>query len=299
MPLISIIVPIYNAANYLHKCINSILNQSLNDLEIILIDDGSNDGSSLICDFFQKKDNRIKVVHNRNQGISASRELGLQLAKGEYILFVDSDDWIDNNMLSHMYKIAKQEHLDIVGCTFYAVYADHKKLIRTFYAKYEDFLSDIIRGNWGVVWKLLTKKSLYKQNNIHFPTNINGGEDYVVCVKLLSSTYKVKCLDQPYYYYNKTNINSLMSSLTLEKINDQIKATQLVENYLKATGKFYKYQQELNIRKFKSKLPLLKINPLQWSEIFPESNYIYKTKLINLNWKINFFIRLILFFKRS
>ena len=101
---ISIIVPVYNVEKYLEKCIDSILNQSYQNLEIILIDDGSTDNSGSICDEYKKKDQRVQVIHQKNQGQSSARNAGLNIAKGSYIGFVDSDDWIEQNMYEKLYK---------------------------------------------------------------------------------------------------------------------------------------------------------------------------------------------------
>ena len=92
---ISIIVPVYNTEKYIIRCINSVLKQTFRNWELILIDDGSIDSSGKICDFFQKKDNRIKVIHKKNEGVSIARNLGITLSKGNYITFIDSDDWVD------------------------------------------------------------------------------------------------------------------------------------------------------------------------------------------------------------
>ena len=100
---ISVIVPVYNVKLYLHKCVDSILNQTYQNIEVLLIDDGSTDGSSDICDSYTEKDSRIKVVHKKNGGLSSARNTGLDMATGEYILFVDSDDYIDIEMIRRLY----------------------------------------------------------------------------------------------------------------------------------------------------------------------------------------------------
>ena len=116
MSIVSVIVPIYNAENYLHECVDSILAQTIHDIEVILVDDGSTDESENICDAYCLKDNRVRVFHKTNGGISSARNLGLKYAQGEYISFIDSDDWIDINALEDMYNLAKKENSDIVIC---------------------------------------------------------------------------------------------------------------------------------------------------------------------------------------
>ena len=114
-PLLSIIVPVYNAEQYLQRCIKSIINQSYKNLDIILVDDGSTDDSGIICNSFQD-DGRVKVFHTLNKGQASARNLGLEQAKGDYITFVDDDDWIDSNMYEKLIKCAVQSNLSIVGC---------------------------------------------------------------------------------------------------------------------------------------------------------------------------------------
>jgi len=113
-PLISIIIPVYNAKEYLRRCLDSILRQNYTNIEVLLIDDGSSDGSEAICDEYALLDKRIKVIHQKNTGVSAARNVGLDLAKGDYISFVDSDDWIENDLLETLLNISKESGSYIV-----------------------------------------------------------------------------------------------------------------------------------------------------------------------------------------
>lgn len=121
IPKISIIVPIYNVEDYLNICVNSLLEQTLKDIEIILVDDGSPDNCPKICDDYAKKDSRVKVIHKKNEGLGFARNTGLEISTGEFVTFVDSDDFIDPNTYEKVYNIAKEKELDCVffGCNFY------------------------------------------------------------------------------------------------------------------------------------------------------------------------------------
>ena len=117
--MISIIVPIYNIAEYLPQCIESLLHQSFSDLEIILVDDGSTDGSFAICEHYRSQDRRIVVIHKKNGGLVSARKVGIKVARGQYIAYVDGDDWIEPDMYEQMYQKLIQENVDVVMCGRY------------------------------------------------------------------------------------------------------------------------------------------------------------------------------------
>ena len=117
IPQVSIIVPIYNVERYLRRCIDSIIGQTFKNWELILVDDGSTDSSGLICDDYSF-DERVIVIHKKNEGISITRQFGLNKAKGRYIQFVDSDDWIESTMIEKMYDLATTNNSDLVSCDF-------------------------------------------------------------------------------------------------------------------------------------------------------------------------------------
>ena len=124
------------------------------------------------------------------------------------------------------------------------------------------------------------------KNNICFPEKINGGEDYVVCVKLLTMADSVRCVDRPLYYYNRINPTSIISTPSKSKIYEQIRATELIEQFLKDKNIISDYTRELDIRKFRSKFPLLRSNHIEWYSVFPESNYVYKYLKLGLRNKL-------------
>lgn len=119
LPKVSIIIPVYKAESYLHRCIDSILAQTFADWELLLIDDGSPDRSGDICDEYAVKDKRIRVYHKKNGGVSSARQKGLDMARGEYVIHVDPDDWVEPSMLTELFAKAKAENADMVICDFY------------------------------------------------------------------------------------------------------------------------------------------------------------------------------------
>ena len=130
-PLISVIVPVYNVENYLPRCLDSIINQTYTNLEILLVDDGATDNSGKLCDEYAQKDNRIRVFHKENGGVSSARNMGLDNATGEYIAFVDSDDYIDKCMYEIMLNSSVQNNADIVVCGYLSQSIKTKKAAQT------------------------------------------------------------------------------------------------------------------------------------------------------------------------
>lgn len=124
-PAISVIIPVYNVEKYIYKCVSSVYNQSFQDFEIILVDDGSQDLSGWYCDNYARRDNRTHVIHKKNGGLSEARNVGIDVAQGEYYMFLDSDDWIDKDMLEVLYKLVKNEKADIAECSYRNIYKDH------------------------------------------------------------------------------------------------------------------------------------------------------------------------------
>lgn len=200
-PLISVIVPIYNVEKYLHTCINSILNQTYSNLEIILVDDGSPDSCPSICDEFALKDNRVKVIHKTNGGLSSARNAGLDIAKGDFIGFIDSDDFISPNFYQCLLNNAIMQNADISECTFIKVSESNLKsfsfplvnndtisvtnnvgaLERLFSEDFNTYVNTV------VVWNKLYKSSLFE--SIRYPLN-KISEDEFTTYKLLYKSNK-------------------------------------------------------------------------------------------------------------
>lgn len=225
--LISVIVPIYNVEKYLRKCIDSIINQTYKNLEIILIDDGSTDNSSSICDEYKKKDNRIVVIHKTNGGLSSARNKGLDISNGELISFVDSDDYIESNMLECLKANMDKYSSDISVCDFYYVKNGNKRKSKTEFKKKEYVSSDKdkfnnIQNEYGpitvYVWNKLFKKEVF--NNIRFPEGKIYEDSFVIC-ELLDYSKKVSYILKPLYYYvyRKDSITNTFNIKHFDKID--------------------------------------------------------------------------------
>ncbi len=255
---ISIIVPVYKVEKYLRRCLDSIVAQTFTDWECILIDDGSPDNSGKICDEYAGKDGRFRVFHQENAGTSATRESALHLATGDYIQFVDSDDWIESNMLECMLQKAMEADADIVGCNFIREYENKQIKEDVFYLSKDHFLKDVIANRWGVLWKLLINRNFIIKNDIHFPEKINGGEDYVFVSKCLYNCNTIACIDGYLYHYNCCNNESFIKTPTLDKLMYQYYATQSVEEYLKSKNVLINFEKSILLRKKYVKKTLLR-----------------------------------------
>jgi glycosyltransferase involved in cell wall biosynthesis len=204
MPNISIIVPVYNAEKYLHRCANSVLNQTFIDWECILIDDGSTDNSSKICDEYAKKDSRFHVIHKKNGGVSSARQLGLETAKGDYVIHVDPDDWVEPNMLEELcYKIIEDD-ADMVICDFFWNLPTEISVSSQRPSAFDsksimiDFFSEKLHGS---CWNKLVRRDFIMTNHISFPAQLSIHEDLYFFTELLLNNIKVTYLDKAFYHY--------------------------------------------------------------------------------------------------
>jgi glycosyltransferase involved in cell wall biosynthesis len=214
-PKISVIVPVYKAEKYIHRCIDSILKQTFTDFEVLLIDDGSPDKSGEICNDYAQKDSRVRVFHKENGGVSSARQCGLDNAIGQYIIHVDPDDWIESNMLNDLLDKANASNADMVICDYYQ---DTVSTGNCAYIKQEptsldanSVLKDMIYRLYGFCWNKLIKRECFKKYNISFPIHFSVQEDLYVIMSLLKHNIIVSYISKAYYHYNiGINDNSLL-----------------------------------------------------------------------------------------
>ena len=221
MQKISVIVPVYNSEKYLHRCIDSILAQTFTDFELLLIDDGSNDKSGIICDEYVAKDSRIRVFHKENGGVSSARNLGLDNAKGDWITFVDSDDWVDNRYLENFILSVKND-INLIISFSYSVFKD-----RICESKYESEVLEsdnfcLLFTKYDLSWRTspwgkLYSRKIIKENGLEFNVNMPIGEDLVFLYEYIACIDKIYISEKSYYYYYADNENTLT-----KKINNTI-----------------------------------------------------------------------------
>lgn len=232
--LISIIIPVYKVEKYLEKCIQSVINQTYENLQIILVDDGSPDNCGKICDEYAKKDHRIEVIHKSNGGLSDARNKGLEIAKGEYIGFVDSDDYIEADMYEVLYNLLEQYNADVSICNFYTV-SQGKISIKNAYNGINEYnrieiLKEILldKNIQSYAWNKLYKKELFDE--IKYPIG-KKYEDIGTTFYLLEKCNKVVVTGKSEYYYINRQ-DSIVNNVTESTITDYIELIMQRYDYI-------------------------------------------------------------------
>ena len=224
-PTVSIIVPVYNAENTIRRCIESILNQEYADFELLLVDDGSKDRSGEICDEYGANDARVRVIHKENTGVSDTRNLAIGQARGKYLQFLDSDDWITPDATSSLVRAAEEHHCDLVIADFYRVVGDrlsHKGdidddavLSREEYAGY--MMENPADFYYGVLWNKLYRREIVEQHHLRMDPEISWCEDFMFNLEYIRYAETFYALQVPIYYYVKTKGSLANQSLTISR----------------------------------------------------------------------------------
>lgn len=311
--LVSIIIPVYNVEKYLSECLDSVIAQIYDNLEILLIDDGSTDNSGKICDKYAQKDSRIKVIHKENGGVSSARNLGLDIAQGEYIAFIDSDDFVDRAYIEKMYNKLETTEADLVFCK-YANYIDEKiECVKENLP--ENLIIDKATGQDGrdfilrpftlknylffSIWRVLYKSSLIK--NIRFQIDIKVGEDLLFLLQAVIDARKISFFYGELYFY-RLNRNSVMHCYKkdylqsqlhlywgLKKIFDTIddKTSRKVFYIYACLLCYYVFSNELKIKQVNKKK---KIQQIRRSELYKYFTLKNGIRIYGLKRKIKFLI---------
>ena len=256
---VSVIIPIYNVEKYLHRCLNSVINQSLKDIEIICVNDGSTDSSLSILENYKSKDNRIIIINQKNLRLAAARNNGMKIAKGEYISLIDSDDYIQNNFLENMYNTAKNNNADIV-CSRVKEFIDDKYQDEnyvnwwSFYNKYSNILIKP-EDKYGIiyscaVWNKIYRRDFLNLNNIWFYEDLYIEDVPFTHITAILSN-KIVLVNNTHYYYNIGNNSSNMkdakkSKKALDTINMTKKSREFLEKKLSHNTDSIKYYQILD-----------------------------------------------------
>lgn len=272
-PAVSVIVPVYKAEAYLHRCVDSILTQTFTDFELLLIDDGSPDRSGMICDEYAIKDTRVRVFHKENGGVSSARQLGLDKALGEYVIHADPDDWVEPDMLEELYNEAKKENADMVICDYFNEYRNGKQYyVRQLLpsldsqAVLQQLLSMKLHGS---CWNKLVRRTCFINWSIRFPESIHIWEDLWVNCLLCNHDIHISYLNKALYHYDRViNSESIVRRIKKCYVEDQIRFCQYFSQLLKE-------DIDLSHRKFVVKINMFRSQFYEAEEIrsvFPEIN---------------------------
>lgn len=271
-PSVSVIIPVFNAENYLEECLHSVLNQTLQNIEVIIIDDKSTDKSREIAEKFLS-DRRIRyILHDKNKGVSAARNRGIDLANGEYIYFLDADDYISPNMLMTMYNISKKYNADIISCGYTRVddkgvllsenpspftnerLITNQEMIETYLSKAHE--KKVIWFPWRNIYRL----ELLTENKIYFDENVSFGEDSLFNLYAFYNARLTKAVKKSFYYYRE-NPNSAIQSKEKPFLEES-----LIHLYNKKIEFYYRYNllekclQDISTFTSTHQLPMLLFN---------------------------------------
>ena len=294
-PKVSVIITIYNREKYIEDCARSLFEQTLDSVEFVFVDDASIDQSVALLynqlENYPIRKPQTKIIRlATNGGRAVARQTGLDNVSGEYIIHVDSDDWVDYDMLEKLYERAKETHADIVGCNVTHEYRSYKRLFCQDYSNdMDENIRRLLNGNiFPSLCTSLTRTSLIKDNQIAFPQGLDTGEDLLFNLSLYLHANKVVGIDNPFYHYRHTEDSGSFKH-TEKSINSVIEVSRRIENLMRETGNYEKYEHEILFRKFSMKCALITkfdnqaYNKL-WLKLFPETHkYIWSYK--QFSWK--------------
>ena len=224
-PTVSIIVPVYNAEKTIGRCIDSILGQQYTDFELLLVDDGSRDGSGAICDSYALADSRVQVIHKENTGVSDTRNIGISRARGVYLQFLDSDDWITPDATKLLVETARDHDCDLVISDFYRVVGERvsrkgdidedRVLTREEYAAH--MMEQPADFYYGVLWNKLYRRDIVESHRLRMDPELSWCEDFMFNLEYIRHAQRFYALQVPIYYYVKTKGSLASQSLSISK----------------------------------------------------------------------------------
>lgn len=289
-PLVSVIVPVYNTEDYLIQCLDSLKGQLLSNIEIILIDDGSTDGSGYICDRYVEEDPSFKVIHKTNEGLSAARNDGLRIAVADYIMFVDSDDWVDSSFCKSPFFVAIENNAELVAF----LYTKHGKRFSRRQASFpkegltskQEMLTSLWQITEGFAWNKLYHRKLFDQEELRYPKGYLC-EDLAVTHRIIHNANNIYVLNEFLYHYRSCRPGSITNNRSAKLLHDSLQFHFKRIEDLKQWG--YEYETELERVALLYLVIMGRDNKLSYKcdAIIRESNSFSDTT-ISLKWRLMF-----------
>ncbi len=259
-PLLSVIVPVYNVEPYLAKCLDSLLSQDISDYEVILVDDGSTDNSGSICDKYAAENPLFQCIHKPNGGLPSARKAGYQVSRGQYVTFVDSDDWIAPDMYKTMCNIIINTHADIIICNYTSATSNKEIVCRTSFTpglydksrlEQEVYPYMIYSGTffkYGIspnVWNKLFRRDLLQKHLFHVPNDVVIGEAALATYSCMLEADSIYFIDESFYYYRSNSDSVSRRAIPLKRLDENHKMFDTLQNVID-TSKYPYMQKQLH-----------------------------------------------------
>ena len=255
MPFVTLIIPIYNAERYLRRCLDSVMEQTYADMEVLLMNDGSTDGSLAICREYEEKDLRFRTIDKENTGVSDTRNQAMLLARGTYLQFLDSDDWLTPDATESLAEAARADDCDLVVADFYRVngkrYVEKKHIKKTHVMTREEFAMEMAEDPadfyYGVMWNKLYRKSILLEHQIQCDTSMNWCEDFVLNLQMIRHAERFRALQKPIYYYMKRK-GSLVSTeaVSTEAVKVKFELLEKYRDLYQSIGLYEEHKLKIN-----------------------------------------------------
>jgi len=264
-PKVSILIPVYKASKYIERCAESLFNQTFDDIEYIFVNDATPDDSieklEKVKNQFLLRSNQVKLIHNAvNLGVGATRNLAIKASSGDFILFVDSDDYIEPTMIERLYEQAIKESADIVVCDFFLEYADKTILISDYLPEgKKNQLNQLLQFDKSTpaLWNKLIKSSLYKREDCLVVDNMNYYEDRFVSTRLYYFAEKIVKVNEPFYHYVQYNLNALTKTIKKMHFENVLLFWNSMDDFFRVQNEFDYFREIMVLPKLQSKVRLM------------------------------------------
>lgn len=255
MPKLSIVIPVYNVEDYIRKCLNSIIEQTFTDFEVICVDDGSTDFSGMLCDRYHRIDKRFKVIHQENSGVSSARNRGIYEASGDWLTFVDPDDWIHNEYYERLFEAQQKFDADVAHCRTCVVTQKGKRVLPKFAE--DRLITDelqVFQGKDEIMnaitlnilnclsWNKIYRRELWGETK--FPEELSLGEDMSVVVNVVAHSNVAVYVPNAVYYYRNRNTSLLHSGITIDRLKQDLRGSETMRKQLEEFAPEYEREVE-------------------------------------------------------